>query len=98
MLARVVHFIRAAIYLSAGLCFIALSIAFAFFLLQYLSGGAGLQVIPFPFSRGGVLVGVVHVIGMLLAAGISFALGIWLCAKGLVPPLEEDRLRSQQSK
>ena len=97
MLARLGHLLRAAVYLAGGILSLALAAAFAFFLVQYLFGGAGLQVIPFPLSRGSVLVGVVHVIGMLVAGGICFALGIWLCAQGIVPPLKEGGDQSQRN-
>jgi hypothetical protein len=60
------------------------SLGFAFFLYQYVVGGAGLQAYPL-FSSGSVLVGLVHVIGLGAATLICFAIGSGLCAHGLVP-------------
>ncbi len=45
-------------------------------------------MLGFDVSLTGVLIGLVHVVGLAAAAGLSFAIGVGLCAHGLVPSLK----------
>ncbi len=63
------------------LCFAA---GFAVFFVQYITGGAGLQFFGGAPSSGSVLFGLVHVVGFSTAILICFAMGVGLCARGVV--------------
>jgi hypothetical protein len=72
------------VILLAGVASLLASACFAFVLVMHLFDGAGLQrYLPF-LSTTGVLIGWVHVMGLALASGLSFALGVYWCADGLV--------------
>jgi hypothetical protein len=81
------RFIKSTMMVTAGLCWIALAVFICLFLYGYLVGGAGLQLfgVFFPFSSTTVLVGLVHFVGFSAAAFLSFAIGVCLCAHGVVP-------------
>ncbi len=80
--------IKSTMMVVAGLCWIGVALGFGFLLVQYLNQGAGLQVLGFYFgvSSTTVLLGLAHVVGLAAAAFLCFALGVVLCAHGLVPP------------
>ena len=73
-------------FIFGGTCWIGFALAFGFFVLQYVLQGAGLQFFPLAVSSGSVLVGLVHIVGFVSASGLCFAIGVGLCAHGLVPP------------
>jgi hypothetical protein len=77
---------KRALMMAAGLSWLAFAVFLCVFLFQYLSGGAGLQVFGyvFPVSSGTVFMGLVHFIGFVGAAGLCFAIGVGLCAYGIV--------------
>jgi hypothetical protein len=77
--------VRGAMFMLGGICWIAAALVFGFFVVQYIAQGAGLQFWPLAISSGSVLIGLVHVIGFVSAAGLCFAVGVGLCAHGLVP-------------
>ena len=80
------RYIKSTMMIMAGLCWIGFALFICFFLFQYLSGGAGLQVFGFffPVSSGTVLIGMVHFIGFVAAACLCFTIGVGLCAYGMV--------------
>jgi hypothetical protein len=78
--------LRGTIYIVCGLSWILAAFVFAFFVFQYIVQGAGLQFFPLLLSSGSVLIGLVHVVGFVSASVICFAVGVGLCARGLVPP------------
>ncbi len=70
--------------LLGGICSLILALGFAFLLLCYLTEGAGLQFFPLGISSGSVLVGLIHVVGLVLATLLCFIVGVCLCASGAV--------------
>jgi len=71
----------------AGLCWFAIALAIGFFLFEYLSGGAGLQMFGFLFGVSSltVSIGLAHVVGLTAAALLCFTIGAGCWAHGLVP-------------
>jgi hypothetical protein len=67
---------------GGSLCLL-LSLALLFLAIAYLTGGAGLQFIGV-FGLPSIIVGSVHLMGLLLAAGICFCLGVALLAHAVV--------------
>jgi hypothetical protein len=80
---------RAGIFVIGGLLWFLFALVFGFFALQYASQGAGVGLIVFSVSSGGVLMGLVHFLGFLFASGLCFVIGIGLCAHGFVPPVRQ---------
>jgi hypothetical protein len=80
---------RQAIFLIGGACWFLFALGFAAFLMQYIAQGAGLQFYAPAVSSGSVLLGLVHVVGFVIAVVLCFAIGAVLCAHGIVP--EKDR-------
>lgn len=76
--------------MAGGTCWVASALVLGAFLLKYVTQGAGLQFFLFPFSSGSVLFGLVHVVGLMIAIAICFAVGTGLCAHGLVPPVPNE--------
>jgi hypothetical protein len=63
-------------------------VGFGFLLVRYFTQGAGLRVFGFYFGLSSltVLLGLIRVAGFAMAAFLCVAIGIGLCAHGLVPP------------
>ena len=74
-----------------GTCWIVAALVFGALLFQYVTQGAGLQFILFHLSSGSVLFGLVHVVGLMTAIALCLAVGTGLCARGLVPPVTDER-------
>jgi hypothetical protein len=72
----------AALLTAFGLCFVA---------VEYLFGGAGLQLTGFGISSTTVLVGSIHLVGFMFGAAVAFVLGLWWCADGLVSDQPDNR-------
>ena len=83
--------LKRVIYVVGGVLWILFSVGFGVILFKYIAGGAGLQSIGGPVSSGSVLLGLVHLAGFVAAAVISFAIGAWLCARGLVSDQEHEQ-------
>jgi len=80
------RYLKSAMMVAAGFCWLMAAVGFGFFLFQYLAEGAGLQVFGFfGVSSLTVLVGLAHFIGFVAAAFLCFVIGVGLCAHGLVP-------------
>ena len=75
---------RSAKFIVAGVLWVLFAFGFAFVLLQYLGMGAGLQFYGGMFSSGSVLLGLVHVVGLVFAAFLCFTIGAGLFARGFV--------------
>jgi len=73
--------------MAAGTCWVAAALVFGSFLLCYVAQGAGLQFSLLPFSSGTVLMGLVHVVGLMTATTLCLVVGMGLFAHGLVPPV-----------
>lgn len=56
-------------------CWLLFAAGFGALLFQYFAQGAGLQFFGWMLSPVSVVLGTVHVIGLLLAAGLCFAAG-----------------------
>ena len=76
-------------FLIAGSCWLLFAFGFVFILLQYIEQGAGLQFFGWMFSSGSVLIGLVHLVGFVIAAFLCFAIGAALLCRGFVKA-EED--------
>ncbi len=72
---------KKAMYLIGGACWILFALGFGFFLIRYLSHGAGLPVFEWTVSSGSVLMGMIPVVALAVAAVLSFALGVRLCVQ-----------------
>ena len=83
-------------FMAAGTCWIAAALVCASFVLQYVAQGAGLQFWPLVISSGSVLIGLVHVVGFVSASGLCFAIGVGLCAHGLVK-MQKSECKMQNS-
>lgn len=82
---------KRAVFLFCGICWLVFGVGFGLVLVQYLVRGAGIQefgpvwpVFSPLVSSGSVLVGLVHVVGLCAICSVCFAIGIGLCARGLV--------------
>jgi hypothetical protein len=83
---------KRAIFLLGGALWLCFALGFGAFLVQYLTGGAGLQFFGGPVSSGSILLGLVHFVGLCTAILICFAIGSGLCARGMVGEKEPDEL------
>jgi len=81
---------KRAMFLIGGLCWFLFALGFGCFLVQYVAQGAGLQFFGLGFSSGSVLTGLVHLVGMVMASGLCFAIGVGLCAHGIVGEKAEE--------
>ena|ERR1051326_4710646 len=75
---------KRALFLIGGCCWLLFAVGFALLLKVYLTQGAGLQFFGWSFSSGSVLIGTVHVAGLILASLISFAVGAYFWARAFV--------------
>jgi len=75
---------KRAMFLVGGVLWLCFAVGFAAFLVQYIIGGAGLQFFGGAPSSGSVLLGLVNFIGFATAVLICFAVGVGLCARGMV--------------
>jgi len=75
---------KRALFLVGGVLWLCFAVGFAAFLVQYIIGGAGLQFFGGAPSSGSVLLGLVNFIGFATAVLICFAVGVGLCARGMV--------------
>ena len=71
-------------FLIAGACWFLFASSSGFVLLQYIGQGAGLQFFGWMCSSGSVLIGLVHVVGLVIAAFLCFAIGAWFFARGFI--------------
>ena len=74
--------------LMGGMLWLCFALGFGVFLVQYIGGGAGLQFFGGPISSGSVLLGLVHVVGFGAAILLCFAIGVGLCARGVVGEMD----------
>ena len=75
---------KRAMFLMGGVLWLGFALGFAAFLVGYIGGGAGLQFFGGPVSSGSVLLGLVHLVGFGTAILLCFAIGVGLCAQGMV--------------
>lgn len=91
--------LKRVIYVVGGIFWFLFSVGFGFFLVDYIAGGAGLQLLGGPVflggpvSSGSVLLGLVHVIGFVTAIVICFAIGASMCARALVSDREHEQVK-----
>jgi hypothetical protein len=83
--------VKRIIYVVGGVFWLLFSLGFGLILVDYIAGGAGLQVFAGPVSSGSVLLGLVHLTGLVVAIIICFAIGAGLCARGLVSYREHEQ-------
>jgi|GEM_PF-2001653 len=88
-------FMKRAILLIGGVLWLGFALGFGVFLVEYIGGGAGLQFFGGPVSSGSVLLGLVHLVGFGTAIFLCFAIGVGLCARGIV---EKDRKEQDDGK
>ena len=86
---RLDHPMKRAMFIVAGACWFLFALGFGIVLLQYIGEGAGLQFFGWMFSSGSVLVGLVHVVGFVIAACLCFVIGAALLARGFARAGEE---------
>ena len=77
--------LRSMVCLGGGVICFGLMAGFVLVAKEFLVGGAGVQLGLVALSGWGVLIGMVGVIGFILAAFFCFAVGVVLCAKAIVP-------------
>lgn len=66
--------------MALGLVWQLIAVFFLLLTFNYLAKVAGLQVFDFSIVPGGLFIGWIHVMGFFIAAGISFSIGVGLCA------------------
>jgi hypothetical protein len=86
---------KRAMFLMGGVLWLGFALGFAAFLVGYIGGGAGLRFFGGPVSSGSVLLGLVHLVGFGTAILLCFAIGVGLCARGIV---EKDRKEQDDGK
>jgi hypothetical protein len=69
--------------LLGGACCLACSLGLAILLFYYVTHGAGLQLFHLGVSLIGVLLGLIHVIGLTVGSVIFFAFGSHFFSQGL---------------
>src|SRR5579872_5277856 len=82
---RLRRVVNSAIFVAGGLLWFGFALGFGFFLMQYVNQGAGLQFFGLGVSSMTVLLGLAQVMGLVTASALCFAIGVGLCAHGLVP-------------
>ena len=82
--------VKKIVLIILGACWLLASLAFLVFLMEYVAEGAGLQFFGWALWSGTVLIGLVHVVGLLLGCGFCFVIGVGLCAHGLVSSRPRD--------
>ena len=80
---------RRIVCLTIGVCWILFALVFGLFLVAYVAEGAGLQFFRVAVSSATVLIGLVHISGLVVAACMSFAFGVVMLAQGLLPTESE---------
>ena len=75
---------KRAMFLIAGACWLLFALGFGIVLLEYVRQGAGLQFFGWMFSSGSIWIGLVHVVGFVIAAFLCFAIGAGLLTRGFV--------------
>ena len=75
---------RRVVYLTIGVCWILFALVFGLFLVAYVAEGAGFQLFALSVTSMSVLVGLVHISGLVVAACISFCFGVVMLAQGLL--------------
>jgi len=66
-----------------GVLWLLFSVGFGLALLEYLMEGAGLQLLGWNLCTGTIVVGVIHVIGLAIAAVVCLCVGIWFCSNAV---------------
>ena len=84
-------------FLLAGACWLLVASGFGFILLRYIRQGAGLQFFGWMFSSGSVSIGLVHVVGIVSAAFLCFAIGACFFARAFVGA-EDDAEKTESQK
>jgi len=82
-----------------GFCWFTLAIGVGYFLFQnYVTGASEDEYFDYNFgvSSGSVLIGLVHFVGFVAAAVLSFIIGLGLCVHGFVPD-SRDPISSTES-
>jgi len=92
------NIIRATVFLVGGLCWFAAAFLLALFAWSHVTDGDGLQFFAAPVSSGNALLGLVHLLGFTAGAFLCFAIGVGLCAHGLVPPQRTKTIRETQGR
>ena len=75
--------VKRVLFLLGSACWLVIGLGFGLFLIEYLLQGAGIHIFGITISSTSVLLGVVHVSGLSLATLFSWALAIWLGARGV---------------
>ena len=70
------------IFVMAGFCWFLFALVFVFLLVMYLAAGAGLGLLGLGLSSGSILSGWAHVVGLIMASVVCFAIGAGLCLHG----------------
>jgi hypothetical protein len=83
---------KRALLIFGGLCWFLSALGFGYFLVQYVNGGAGLQFFGPIFSSESILLGLVHVMGIVVATFLCFAIGVGLCVHAIVPKGENKQM------
>jgi len=81
---------KRAMFLIGGACWLLFAAGFGFFLVLYLTQGAGLECFDSTVSAGSVSMGLVPVVGLVAASVLCFIVGAGLCAHGIVNESQEE--------
>jgi hypothetical protein len=96
--ANVMSFLKKTMLLAGGICWLLFGIGFGFFVLQFLTQGAGLQFLGMDLpifnpavSSGSVLTGLVWMAGLSVAACLCLVMSLGMFVRGLGPAEEHKK-------
>ena len=90
--------LKSILLIAAGLCWFLFAAVIGLMLIQYFTGGAGMQVFGFlGLSSLTAALGLVQVIGFAAAACLCVLVGISLCIRGMVPAPTPKKTASTRS-
>src|SRR4051812_26260097 len=81
-----------------GVCWLSFAVVFAMFAVPGVLQNGGFSVLGLVLSSEASLIGTAHLLGMVAASFICFAVGVGLCACGLVPRPKIANTRIRQAK
>jgi hypothetical protein len=76
---------KKAVFLLGSACWLLFTVGFGFLLARYVAQGAGMQFSAGLFSESSVLIGMVHVCGLVFALLGSVAVSAGLWARAFAP-------------
>jgi hypothetical protein len=88
--------VKKAITLIGSACWLLFAVGFGMLLVQYVTQGAGLQFSAWLFSDSSLLIGMVHICGLVFAsvACIGVSAGLWV--RAFAPAQEQPTMKNRK--